>query len=76
MAFLLRGAHVVDPQEGIDDVLDVLIDGEKIACVGKDLEAPADAEVIDADRRGLSPYDVSPRAVEEIRAIKARIDET
>ena len=35
-----------------------------------------DAEVIDADRRGLSPYDVSPRAVEEIRAIKARIDET
>ena len=35
-----------------------------------------DDEVIDADRRGLSPYDVSPRAVEEIRAIKARIDET
>ena len=35
-----------------------------------------DAEVIDADRRGLSPYDVSHRAVEEIRAIKARIDET
>ena len=35
-----------------------------------------DPEVIDADRRGLSPYDVSPKAVEEIRAIKARIDET
>ena len=35
-----------------------------------------DAEVIDADRRGLSPYDVSPNAVDEIRAIKARIDET
>ena len=32
-------------------------------------------EVIDADRRGLSPYDVSPQAVEEIRAIKARIDQ-
>ena len=32
-------------------------------------------EVIDADRRGLSPYDVSPTAVEEIRAIKARIDQ-
>lgn len=32
------------------------------------------AEVIDADRRGRSPYDVSPSAVEEIRAIKARID--
>ena len=31
-------------------------------------------EVIDADRRGLSPYDVCPKALEEIRAIKARID--
>jgi len=33
------------------------------------------AEVIDADRRGLSPYDVSPTAVEEIRLIKARMDQ-
>lgn len=55
MAFLLRGAHVVDPQEGIDDVLDVLIDGEKIACVGKGLEAPADAEVVDATGKYLVP---------------------
>lgn len=32
------------------------------------------ADVIDADRRGLSPYDCSPAALEEIRAIKAKID--
>jgi len=32
------------------------------------------ADVIDADRRGLSPYDVSPAAVEEIRQIKAKMD--
>jgi CO dehydrogenase maturation factor len=32
-------------------------------------------EVIDADRRGLSPYDVSPRMVEEIRRIKARMEQ-
>ena len=32
------------------------------------------AEVIDADRKGLSPYDCSQKAVEEIRAIKAVID--
>ena len=31
-------------------------------------------EVADADRRGLSPYDVCPRALEEIRAIKAVLD--
>ena len=32
------------------------------------------AEVIEADRAGQSPYDHSGRAVEEIRAIKAKID--
>ncbi len=32
-------------------------------------------EVIDADRKGVSPYDESRVAVEEIRAIKARMEE-
>ena len=32
-------------------------------------------EIIDADRKGLSPYDVSAFAVEEIKKIKARIDQ-
>ena len=32
------------------------------------------AEVIDADRQGKSPYDFSPEAVEEIKIIKARMD--
>lgn len=31
-------------------------------------------DVIDADRQGLSPYDLSPETVEEIRVIKAKID--
>ena len=34
MAFLLRGAHVVDPQVGLDDVRDVLIDDKHIVEVG------------------------------------------
>jgi CO dehydrogenase maturation factor len=33
-------------------------------------------EVIDADRNGASPYDFSKSAVEEIRQIKERIDQT
>jgi CO dehydrogenase maturation factor len=33
-------------------------------------------EVIDADRNGSSPYDFSKSAVEEIRQIKNRIDQT
>lgn len=31
-------------------------------------------EVIEADRRGVSPYDVSERVVAEVKAIKSRID--
>ena len=55
MAFLLKGAHVVDPQVGLDGVCDVLIDGEKIAAVGVGLEAPEGAEVIDAAGKYLVP---------------------
>lgn len=55
MAYLLKGAHVVDPQVGLDDVRDVLIDGEKIARVGSGLEAPEGAEVIDAAGKYLVP---------------------
>ena len=32
------------------------------------------SEIIDADRRGLSPYDCSPTAIEEIRKIKDILD--
>ena len=55
MAFLLRGAHVVDPQVGLDDVRDVLIDDKHIVEIGVGLEPPADAEVIDATGKYLVP---------------------
>src|SRR5262245_60513913 len=43
---LLRGARVVDPANGRDGEFDVLIDGDRIARVGRDL--PADgARVIE-----------------------------
>ena len=55
MAYLLKGAHVVDPQVGLDDVRDVLIDGDRIAAVGEGLDAPEGAEVIDAAGKYLVP---------------------
>ena len=48
MAFLLKGAHVVDPQVGLDGFRDVLIEGDKVAAVAEALEAPEGATVIDA----------------------------
>lgn len=55
MAFLLKGAYVVDPQVGLDGFRDVLIDDGKIAAVSEALEAPAGAEVIDAHDKYLVP---------------------
>jgi dihydroorotase len=55
MAFLLKGAHVVDPQANLDGVMDVLLDGEKIAQVAESIEAPEGAEVIDCSGKYLVP---------------------
>lgn len=55
MAFLLKNAHVVDPVVGLDGVMDVALEGEKITAVGEGLEAPADAEVVDLTGKYLVP---------------------
>ena len=39
MSLLIKNAHVVSPADGINDVLDILIEGGKIARIGKDLHA-------------------------------------
>jgi dihydroorotase len=51
MKRLLKGGHVVDPVNGIDGIHDVLIDGDRIARVGKDL--PADGATVTEVPRGL-----------------------
>jgi dihydroorotase len=49
MKFLLKGGRVVDPAAGRDGQLDVLVDGDRIARIGRDV--PADgAEVIELQR--------------------------
>jgi dihydroorotase len=46
MKKLLKGGRVVDPANGIDGVHDVLIDGDRIARVGRDLPANG-ASIVD-----------------------------
>jgi dihydroorotase len=55
---LVRGAHVLDPREGIDAVRDVLIRGGEIAAIGDDLEA--DVEVVDGAGLHAFPAFVDP----------------
>jgi dihydroorotase len=47
MQRLLRGGRVVDPANGRDGVFDVLIDGDRIVRVGRDLAMDADTSVLD-----------------------------
>src|SRR6476659_8639646 len=44
---LLKGGRVVDPVNGRDGVFDVLIDGDRIARVGRDLATNAGVSVVD-----------------------------
>jgi len=44
---LLKGGRVVDPANGRDGVFDVLVDGDRIARVGRDLPADRDMSVVD-----------------------------
>jgi dihydroorotase len=57
---LIKGAHVVDPGAGRDEVLDVLVRGGEIAELGSDLTAPEGAELIDAAGKHLFPGFVDP----------------
>jgi dihydroorotase len=44
---LLKGGRVVDPANGRDGAFDVLIDGDRIARVGRDLPVDAGTKVVD-----------------------------
>ena len=52
---LIKGAHVVDPQVGLDTVTDVLVEGARIARVGANIKTPEGAEVIDGTGKYLVP---------------------
>ncbi|HMD33505.1 MAG TPA: dihydroorotase [Vicinamibacterales bacterium] len=45
--WILRGGRVVDPANGRDGTFDVLIDGGRIGCVGRDLPIDGDIKVVD-----------------------------
>ena len=57
---LVRGARVLDPGEGLDARLDVLVRDGEIAALGDALDAPAEAAVIDGDGCTLLPAFIDP----------------
>jgi len=55
MSLLLRSGRVIDPANNVDAVQDVLIADGKIERLGRSLEAPAGAEVVDANGKIVCP---------------------
>jgi dihydroorotase len=55
MSLLLRGGRVIDPANNVDAVQDVLIADGKIERLGRSLEAPPDAEIVDANGKIVCP---------------------
>ena len=54
-ALLLKGGRVVDPSQGTDGVLDLLLADGLVAGLGEGLEAPPDARIIDATGLVVTP---------------------
>jgi dihydroorotase len=56
---VIRGSRVVDPTEGLDEIIDVRIDGGIVAAVGADLDTN-EHRVVEGDGLVLSPAFVDP----------------
>lgn len=55
MRRLVRGGRVVDPSQGLDARLDVLIEDGAIARLDEQLDPPAGAEIVEAEGRVVVP---------------------
>jgi dihydroorotase len=55
VSLLIRNGRVVDPANSVDAVQDVLIDGDRIQRIGRDVAAPPDATVLDATGKVVCP---------------------
>lgn len=61
-SLLLKGAHIVDPSQDIDGVMDILISNSKIKKIGASLSKDSkNAEVIDASGKHVFPGLVDAR---------------
>lgn len=55
MNLLIKGGRVIDPSQGLDDTLDVVVENGLVKEIGKGLAAPAGAETIDASGKYVVP---------------------
>lgn len=59
-SLLIRHGRVIDPASGLDETLDVAIDGVRVAAIGPGLAVDPAAEVIDAEGLIVAPGLIDP----------------
>ena len=52
---LIRGGRVLDPSQGTDATLDLLLADGRVAALGEDVSVPDDAEIVDASGLVVAP---------------------
>lgn len=52
--YILKNGHVVDPNSGLDEICDILVDGRKIEKISKDI-TDSKAEIIDVSGKHIFP---------------------
>ncbi|MFA5755824.1 MAG: amidohydrolase family protein, partial [Smithellaceae bacterium] len=55
MKLLLKGARVIDPAQNLDALMDVLVEGGKIAACKPGIKAPAGAKVLELSGMLVTP---------------------
>src|SRR5512138_1236148 len=55
MNLLIKGGRVIDPSQGLDEVLDLVVENGLVKEIGKGLAAAAGAETIDASGKYVLP---------------------
>jgi dihydroorotase len=55
MNLLIKGGRVIDPSQGLDDTLDIVVENGVVKEIGKGLAAPTGAETIDASGTYVVP---------------------
>jgi len=55
MNLLIKGGRVIDPSQGLDDTLDLVVENGLVKEIGKGLVAPSGAETVDATGKYVVP---------------------
>ena len=76
MSFLFRAVHLLEPEPGagVSRPCDVLVEGERIAAIGPNLEPKAGVEIVDGRGRLLVPGLINGHFHSSVNHMKGRLD--